>query len=887
MLVKRGNKGDDVLVGGVQADLLLGLGGNDVLVGGAGNDRLRGGNGRDRLSGGAGADELSGDGGDDLLRGGSGHDVLGGGAGNDRLFGDIGTDVLNGGTGDDYLEGGAGVDTSNGQAGDDVIVVQANDRAANGGAGFDTLKFNSAKLTLTLVRGPLLEGFEQVDLGANGAHTLTLDDDAINRLFGTSLGRITGGSGNRVVLNGFGWKSTGETVFDNGFNYGKLSNGVATLELQFGLSFSATPHRNIQDMSSARFVALPPSGGGILAGGQVVDFVGDMNQDGIDDFIVNARFDRGAAAAYVVFGTPAGVPPLTDLAALDGVNGFRVTRPDDIRSQGLSGADLNGDGIGDLIINLGTDFQVIYGRAAPYAAVIDISAVPLTEGVRIGSGLTARAVGDINGDGVEDLAVVEGEAAVGIVYGRHGNFAADITLNELDGTNGFRFVQSGAASHALKVSGAGDINGDGFDDLVFGAPRGSYIGPGESRPADLFGGAAFVLFGQASSPAQVNSLDLNGSNGFWVWAQPSFASVELGNSVASAGDFNGDGIDDFMLVEGSQLNLSVHLIYGTRGGFAADVLLDSLDGSNGFTLEGFADSFGSQAHAAGDFNGDGYDDIAFTAPAAEFGIGTHGMGSGGRFVTEQGLVYVLFGHGADGVARVSLADLDPVQGLVLLGGNFAGHLGGALGSGGDINGDGFDDLVLSSNDGNDGGAYIVHGHAANNAQIRAGTTAGETLLGDANENAIVAGAGNDLLNGGAGRDVLKGGAGDDTLIFDAADFRIEGDDGNDTLVLAGQGTALDLTLIDNLRIDGIEVIDLSGSGANSAHVSLREVLALSDTRTLRINGDADDAVSTADGWSLAGGGPVLVGDTNYTLYTQAGASLLVEVGIQQSGIVVV
>ena len=305
---KAGNKGDDLLVGSVQADLLLGLAGNDVLVGGAGNDHLRGGNGWDRLSGGDGADDLFGDGGDDLLRGGSGHDLLGGGAGNDRLFGDNGKDVLSGGAGDDYLDGGAGMDTSRGEGGNDIIVVQGNDLAANGGAGFDTLKLDSAKFTLTLARGPLLRAFEQVELGANGAHTLALDSDSINRLFGPSVGRITGGSGNRVVLSGFGWHANGHTVFDDGSYYGKLTNGIATFELQFGLSFSATPHRNITERSAARFFALPDTGGGTLAGGELLDFVGDLNHDGIDDFIINARLDRGVDAAYVVFGTAAGMP---------------------------------------------------------------------------------------------------------------------------------------------------------------------------------------------------------------------------------------------------------------------------------------------------------------------------------------------------------------------------------------------------------------------------------------------------------------------------------------------------------------------------------------------------------------------------------------------------
>ena len=405
-------------------------------------------------------------------------------------------------------------------------------------------------------------------------------------------------------------------------------------------------------------------------------------------------------------------------------------------------------------------------------------------------------------------------------------------------------------------------------------------------------GAEFqVLYGRDSPYAAVTDIaTVSLDDGFRIG--DGFSGHGIGDT--GAGDFNGNGIEDFLVGQGYLNDWRVHLVYGTRSGFPADLLLNTPDGTNGFTLEGFTDSFGCRVHAAGDFNGDGYADIAFTAPEADFGIGTHGAGSGGGFVTQQGLVYVLFGHQADGIARVALAELDTSQGLVLLGGSFAGQLGAGLAGAGDTNGDGFDalvmssrDTVLSSRDAIYGGAYVVLGHAANNRQILAGTSAGETLLGDDAVNAIVAGAGNDYLDGRAGADVLKGGAGGDTLVYDATDLRIEGDSGNDTLVIAGHGTALDVTLIDDLRIDGIEVIDLSGDGANSVHLALRDLLALADNRTLRISGEADDAMSTADGWSLADGRPVLVGDANYTLYSQAGASLLVEVSIRQSGMLVV
>jgi hypothetical protein len=401
--------------------------------------------------------------------------------------------------------------------------------------------------------------------------------------------------------------------------------------------------------------------------GRSVSTAGDVSLDGYSDFIVGAPYytvdqaQEGVAFVYEGGPVPAlyAAPTTLESNVANAEFGWAV---------GTAG-DVNGDGIADVVVGAplmpqtdgsGKAFLFLGTWAGISGSVFD-SMDNVFAGEALGRWV--GTLGDISGDGRSDWGAGAPSPSVsGNAFFRLG----DPVLPRID----FLAGQGLVPGRNWGLSGAtADVDGDGYDDLIVGTPNGG---------TDDIGLGVLTMFRGGPHPfPPVDSYPYLGAAADWTYEGQKFD--EVGISLANAGDVNRDGFEDFIAggfaySNGQNGEGEALLFYGSPSGPSATPFWRT-EGNQELAFHGWSVAGG------GDLNGDGYDDVAVGAPQGDQGL------------SSEGLVSVYLGS-AFGLAHEPL--------VVLRGNQFAGLFGVSAAIVGDVNRDGYDDLVVGAHYHSDG-----------------------------------------------------------------------------------------------------------------------------------------------------------------------------------------
>ncbi len=483
--------------------------------------------------------------------------------------------------------------------------------------------------------------------------------------------------------------------------------------------------------------------------GYRVAAAGDVNGDGYGDVIASSHFyDGGTSDEGAVFVYHGGAAGIADSDPISAATRLLSLQANGELGHSVAGAgDVNGDGYADVIAGAqlydagqadeGAAFLFL-GSASGIGDGDPSTAAAQLESNQVGAnlGYSVAGAGDVNGDGYSDVIVGaryydgpdvdEGAAFVflgsasGIADGNPATAATRLESNQAN------------AQFGVSVNGAGDVNGDGHADVIVSA---SYYDAPEFDE-----GAAFVFLGSASGIPNGNPATAA------TQLESNQASSVFGCSVASAGDVNGDGYGDvivgaFQYAAGQTDEGGAFVFLGSASGVANSNIATAATRlqSDQATAE-----FGHSV-AGMDVNGDGYSDVI--AGAFHYDAGQ----------TDEGVAFVFLGSAsgiADGNPATAATQLESDQPNASLGKSVAGA--------GDVNGDGYADVIVGAWEYDAGGgirhgaALVFLGSASGIADGTFGSAAARLVsnLEDAKLGRSVAGAGD--VNGDGYADVIVG-----------------------------------------------------------------------------------------------------------------------------------
>lgn len=425
------------------------------------------------------------------------------------------------------------------------------------------------------------------------------------------------------------------------------------------------------------------------------------------------------------------------------------------------------------------------------------------------SGDSVTSLGDINNDGFDDFAYsIPFYNKVSINLG--GASTADYATKDT-------YIEVSVDYFGYDISTAGDFDGDGYDDILIGSPHENrvyiYSGDGYNQLSTIIGtGGATV------------------DEGF-------------GNTVIGGFDFNGDGLDD-IIVAGDDTG---YIIYGESGVTDVTSNVWSSDGTNGFEISSVSGSEIIDGGIAGDFNGDGYDDLFIIASSLD----------NEEYINDIYIVYGGTNLATDYSGNVSLDALDDdnvdateYAFQIIWDGTNLDPENIEITSIGDVDGDGFDDILIASS--NTDEAYIVSGRPSEGAIDGENPDIHVVGINHLTNLEVIPSSEGDALVGDDGDNVLddnevanismRGGAGEDTLIVtvDHVDASTEnnhrtldGGEGYDTLKIADGG----IVNFNGLStLESIEEIDMTNSEYNKLVLSTDDILDMASEEYRTVNG---------------------------------------------------